>query len=239
MYKNFKVLALIPARGGSKGIPGKNIRPLAGKPLVAWSIEQAKASKYVDRAIVSTDDEKIAQVAREWGAEIPFMRPAEIAQDLTPDFPVFEHCLKWLKEKENYEPDIVVHLRPTGPLRTSRQIDDGIELLAKYPEADSVRSLNEPPKSPYKMWTIGDPFMPPLLTLEGVPEPFNAPQQTLPKVYQTNPNIGVMWLRTLLEKKSVIGKHVLPLVIKEPVVDIDKEIDLMVAELLLKKSQEA
>ena len=161
MYQNFKVLALIPARGGSKGIPGKNIRLLAGKPLIAHSIEQAKASKYVDRVIISTDDEKITQVAREFGAEVPFMRPAEIAQDLTPDFPAFEHCLDWLKEYEGYEPDIVVHLRPTGPLRTSKQIDDGIELLAKYPEADSVRSVNEPPKSPYKMWVIGENFMKP------------------------------------------------------------------------------
>ena len=239
MYQNFKVLALIPARGGSKGIPGKNIRLLAGKPLIAHSIEQAKASKYVDRVIISTDDEKITQVAREFGAEVPFMRPAEIAQDLTPDFPAFEHCLDWLKEYEGYEPDIVVHLRPTGPLRTSKQIDDGIELLAKYPEADSVRSVNEPPKSPYKMWVIGENFMKPLLTLEGTPEPYNAPQQTLPKVYQTNPNIGVMWKRTLREKKSVIGQNVLPLIIKEPVVDIDKEIDLRLAELLLEKRNSA
>src|SRR5512138_4044098 len=110
-----ETLALIPARGGSKGIPRKNIRNFAGYPLIAWSIAAAKQSSCVRRVIVSTDDPEIAAVAREHGAETPFLRPAELAQDNTTDLPVFEHALAWLEEKEAYRPDIVIQLRPTSP----------------------------------------------------------------------------------------------------------------------------
>ncbi len=112
-----EILALIPARGGSKGIPRKNIRSFAGYPLIAWSIAAAKQSELVTRVIVSTDDEEIAAVARECGAETPFLRPAEFAQDNTTDLPVFEHALQWLEENEGYQPEIVVQLRPTSPIR--------------------------------------------------------------------------------------------------------------------------
>src|SRR5438270_13020387 len=112
-----RVLALIPARGGSKGIARKNLMVLGGKPLIAYSILQAQASDRINRVIVSTEDEEIAEVAREWGAEVPFRRPGEYAQDLSPDIDVFRHALTWLGEHEDYEPDLVVHLRPTGPAR--------------------------------------------------------------------------------------------------------------------------
>src|SRR5512136_2838806 len=112
-----EILALIPARGGSKGIPRKNIRSFSGYPLIAWSIAAALQAETVTRTIVSTDDEEIASVAREWGAETPFLRPAEFAQDQTTDLPVFEHALTWLTENENYHPDAVVQLRPTSPIR--------------------------------------------------------------------------------------------------------------------------
>jgi CMP-N-acetylneuraminic acid synthetase len=114
-----EVLALIPARGGSKGIPRKNIRDFSGYPLIAWSIAAAKQSELVTRVIVSTDDEEIAAVARAWGAETPFLRPAEFAEDKTTDLPVFVHALAWLAENENYRPDVVVQLRPTSPIRPS------------------------------------------------------------------------------------------------------------------------
>lgn len=235
MYKNLNVLALIPARGGSKGVPKKNIRPLAGIPLVAHSILVAKSSPYVDRVIVSTDDGEIAAVARQYGADVPFLRPAEFAQDLTPDYPVFAHCLNWLQENEGYRPDIVLHLRPTGPLRTVKQVNESIELLAKNPEADSVRSVHEPDKTPHKMWRLEGTGMVPFLRDTGIPEHYNTPRQLLPKVYATNANIGVMWHRTLAEKKSVIGERVLPYIITEPQVDIDNEFDFDVAELVLRK----
>lgn len=235
MYSSHKVLALIPARGGSKSVPKKNIRPLAGLPLIAHSILVAKESPCVDRVIVSTDDQKIAAIAREYGAEVPFLRPAEFAQDLTPDYPVFAHCLQWLEANEHYKPDLVLHLRPTGPLRTVRQIEESVALLAAHPEADSVRSVHEPDKTPHKMWRIEGPFMVPFLRDTGIPEHYNTPRQLLPKVYATNANIGVMWHRTLAEKKSVIGDVVVPYIVTEPQVDIDTEFDFDVAELVLKK----
>lgn len=240
MYRDYKILALIPARSGSKGVPGKNIRLLAGKPLIAHSIAAALDSKYIDRVIVSTDGEEIAAVAKKYGAEVPFLRPPELAGDRTLDFPVFEHCLNWLRENENYVPDLIVHLRPTGPVRDVKQIDEAIELLARHPEADSVRSVNEPAKTPYKMWSIEGEFMKPLFaSLPGINEPYGAPRQALPKVYETNPNIGVMWRDTVLKKKSVIGEKTLPYIIEGPVVDIDNLSDFDMAELLLKKNSQS
>lgn len=236
MYGNQKILALIPARGGSKGVPRKNIRLLAGTPLIAHSILIAKESRYIDRIVVSTDDEAIAAVAREYGAEVPFLRPGELAEDLTPDYPVFEHCLWWLEANEGYRPDLVVHLRPTGPLRTAKQIDEALELIWRHPEADSVRSVHEPERTPHKMWKMGEgPYMIPFLAGTGIAEHYNAPRQLLPKVYATNSNIGVVRYRTLVDKKSVIGNKVLPFFITEPQVDIETEFDFEVAELILKK----
>jgi len=233
MYNGKKVIALIPARGGSKGVPKKNVRLLGGLPLIAHSIRSAQASDYIDRIIVSTDDEEIATIAAEYGAEVPFIRPAELAEDETPDYPVFEHCLAWLDQNERYRPDIVAHLRPTGPLRTPEQIDRAIELLERHPEADSVRSVHEPDKTPHKMWRPEGEFMVPFLRDTSIAEHVNAPRQLLPKVYATNANIGIVRYRTLMEKRSVIGDTVVPLLVTEPWVDIDTGFDFEIAEYLL------
>ena len=112
-----EIMALIPARGGSKGIPRKNIRNFNGFPLIAWSIAAGLQAESVTRTIVSTDDAEIAEVARQWGADTPFLRPAEFAQDKTTDLPVYQHALQWLAENENYKPDVVIQLRPTSPIR--------------------------------------------------------------------------------------------------------------------------
>ena len=146
-----EILALIPARGGSKGIPRKNIRSFAGYPLVAWSIAAARQSQLVTRVIVSTDDEEIAAVAREWGAETPFLRPAEFAQDKTTDLPVFEHALKWLEEIEGYYPEVVIQLRPTSPIRSRTMLDDAIRILLDHPDADCVRGVVPSAQTPFKM----------------------------------------------------------------------------------------
>ncbi|MBI2056297.1 MAG: acylneuraminate cytidylyltransferase family protein [Candidatus Sungbacteria bacterium] len=237
MINRKKILALIPARGGSKGIPKKNIQLLAGKPLLAWSIGVAKKSKYIDRVIVSTDNEEIADIARKYGVEVPFLRPANLAEDLTPDTPVFLHALEWLKDHEKYQPDILVHLRPTGPLRTAEEIDESIELLEKFPEADSVRSIEEPSKPPFKMWKIAGDFIDPFVSdMPGMKDWHTAPRQSLPKVYQTTADIGVVRYSTIMEKNSVIGGKVLPYFLKRPTVDIDHAIDFEIAELLLRKS---
>ena len=235
MYNNQQILALIPARGGSKGIPKKNIKLLGGRPLIVWSIDAAKQSQLIDRVIVSTDSEEIAEIARAAGAEAPFLRPAEISQDLTPDTPVFEHALAWLKEHDNFAPDMIVHLRPTGPLRTAEEIDEAIEMLARDPEADSVRSVEDPPKPPFKMWEPEGKYIKPFAELHGLKDFHTMPRQMLPKVYQTTADIGIMRTRTVLEKKSVIGDRVIPYVLKRPTIDIDHPIDFEIAEMLLKR----
>ena len=136
MVKKPEVLAVIPARGGSKGIPRKNIKLFAGYPLLAYSVAAGLQSELCTRVIVSTDDEEIAAVAREWGAETPFLRPAEFAADNSLDLPVFRHALTWLKENEGYVPDIVLQLRPTSPARPRTLVDDAVRLLMDHPEAD-------------------------------------------------------------------------------------------------------
>ncbi len=204
--------------------------------MIAYAVEQGKGSKYIDRIIVSTDSEKIAGVSKELGAEAPFLRPEEISTDMSTDFDAFHHALKWLEENENYVPDIVVQLRPTSPLRTSEQIDQAIELLAKHPEADSVRTVTEPEQSPYKMFSISeDGMLKPLLAIPGQGESFNLPQQKLPKAYKHVGYIDAMWRKTIMEKKQMTGTKIIPLVIENGVSGINKIEDWDLYEYLIKK----
>ena len=136
------VLALIPARGGSKGLPGKNTKDLCGKPLIAHSIDTAKASTQINRIIVTTDDQKIADVAKQYGAELPFMRPAELATDKSLALDAFVHAINWLKDNEGYEADCVVILYPTCPIRNVEDIDNGVKLFLEK-NADSVMCVSE------------------------------------------------------------------------------------------------
>lgn len=219
-----ETLALIPARGGSKGIPRKNIRPFAGWPLIAWSIAAAKQSALVTRVIVSTDDEGIAAVARQFGAETPFLRPAELAQDTTTDLPVFEHALKWLAENENYQPDVVVQLRPTSPIRPRGLVDDAVRILLAHADADSVRGVVPAAQNPFKMWRFDgeDKPLKPLLSVDGIAEPYNAPRQILPAVYWQTGHIDAIRAKTILNKHSLTGEVIYPLVIDSKyTVDID------------------
>ncbi len=236
MVTHPEVLALIPARGGSKGIPRKNIRNFSGCPLIAYSIAAGLQARSVTRVIVSTDDNEIAKVARQWGAEVPFMRPAELAQDETTDLPVFEQALAWLAEHENYHPDLVVQLRPTSPIRPQSCVDDAVALLLAHPEADCVRGVVPSGQNPYKMWQI-DPEtgkMLPLLQVEGLREPYNAPRQQLPKTYWQTGHIDVIRTQTILEKKSLSGEVILPLVLDpQYTVDIDVPADWERYERLL------
>ena len=219
-----EILALIPARGGSKGIPRKNIRSFAGYPLIAWSIAAAKQSQLVTRVIVSTDDEEIAAVARAWGAETPFLRPAEFAQDKTTDLPVFEHALKWLEEVEGYRPDIVVQLRPTSPIRPQTMVDDAIRILLNHEDADCVRGVVPAGQNPFKMWRFNGEGKPlnPLLEVPGIAEPYNAPRQILPPVYWQTGHIDAIRISTIVSKNSLTGDVIYPLLIDPKyTVDID------------------
>jgi len=226
-----QVLALIPARGGSKSIPMKNIAPLAGKPLIAHTIEVAQHCQLISRIVVSTDSERIRDIGLSLGAEAPFLRPAELAEDDTTGLPVFLHALEWLHEHEGYRPEIVVHMRPTTPLRRPERVDEAVETLINDPEADSVRAVSPPLQNPFKMWAIGEPYLEPLIDI-GIPEPYNQPRQKLPTVYWQTGYIDIIRTATLTEKNSMTGDRILPYVMEDQfVVDIDQPFSLSVREM--------
>lgn len=233
------VLAVVPARGGSKGLPRKNILHLHGHPLLAYAIAAGKQAHGVTRTICSTDDHEIQEVAKAFGAEVPFLRPPSLAQDASLDLPLFLHALQWFDENQNWKPEIIVHLRPTSPIRFPGQVDTAIQLLVNNPAATSVRAVCPSPCTPYKMWRPGGPdpdglsFMIPLLDLPGIPEPFNHPRQELPVVWWQTGGLDVIRVSTILEG-SMTGKNVLPLITDQNyAVDIDGNLGFQVAEALM------
>jgi N-acylneuraminate cytidylyltransferase len=231
------VLALIPARGGSKSIPRKNLRQLGGLPMIAHSIAQAKQSRLIDRVIVTTDDAEIGDVARQHGAEVPFMRPAEFAQDLSTDYEFVRHALIWLRDNENYVPDLVVQLRPTTPVRDVRMIDNAIEAIKGRSDADSLRAVVKCCFTPYKMWHLSeDGYLRQLLTLDGVHEPYNQPRQILPEVVQQDGFIDIVRSRTIFEQDSITGRNVLPFFIDKESIDIDEEHELRDADRAVRQT---
>lgn len=228
-----EILALIPARGGSKSVPRKNLRLLADKPLIVHSIEQALETRSITRVVVSTDDDEIAEVAQRNGAEVPFMRPRDLAEDSTPDLAVFQHALAWLEEHERYIPDAVVQLRPTAPVRRIETIDRAVEVFLKRPDVDSLRSVSLAKQTPFKMWFIDDrEYLEPVITLEGRSESYNLPRQALPHAYWQNGYIDITRPR-VIKSGSMTGSHILGFVIDEPCVEIDYEEHLQAAEKLL------
>jgi YrbI family 3-deoxy-D-manno-octulosonate 8-phosphate phosphatase len=235
VVNGMEVLAIIPARGGSKSIPRKNIRDLAGHPLVAYSIAAAISAQTVTRTIVTTDDPEIAEISRQYGAQTPFLRPVEFAQDHSTDFPVFQHALEWLKTNEAYEPDLIVQLRPTSPVRPPGCVDQAVQLLLEHPEADSVRGVVASGQNPYKMWRIDElGRMIPLLTLPHLPEPYNSPRQVLPPTYWQTGHIDVFRISTVLQKHSLTGEIIFPLILDAKyTIDIDTLRDWQRAEQLL------
>ena len=227
-------LGVIPARGGSKSVPRKNLKLLGGKPLIAWTIEAARAASELDRCVVSTDDEEIAEVARAHGADVPFLRPAEYALDSTPDLPVFQHALHWLAEHEGYRPDLVVHLRPTLPFREAWQIDEVVRLLRET-GADCVKSVYKEEHHPHKMWRmrpdgkLGPYEDTPLWRRLGP----DCPRQILEPAYWSAGLVDA-FRREVVERGSTIGEVVVPyLVDPEPCVDLDTEHDFVIAEVVL------
>lgn len=227
MIGSKKVLAIIPARGGSKGVLRKNIREVAGKPLIAWTILEARKSMYIDRIIVSTDDQEISDVAQQWGCEIPFMRPAHLAQDNTPGIEPVIHAIESLP---GY--DYVVLLQPTSPLRTIEDIDGCIELCASKVACSCV-SVTEPDKNPYWMFTIDvDGKMQPLL--EG--KTLISRRQDLPTVYALNGAVYVADAKSIVETRLFITDDTVPYIMsKNNSIDVDTEADLIVAEIFLKR----
>jgi N-acylneuraminate cytidylyltransferase len=235
MNSGIEVLAVIPARGGSKSIPGKNIREFAGHPLITFSIAAALQAEKVTRTIVSTDNQEIAEISRQYGAETPFLRPVDISMDNTLDLPVFQHALNWLAEQENYHPDVLVQLRPTSPVRPRGCVDDAVAMLLDHPDADSVRGVVIASQNPYKMWQIGDQGrLVPLITIKGMKETYNVPRQDLPPVYWQTGHIDAIRPATILQKSSMSGDIIYPLIIDPRyTVDIDTLLDWQQAERLV------
>jgi len=221
-----EVLALIPARGGSKRVPRKNIRELWGKPLLAYSVETAKQAKLIDRVICTTDDQEIADIAQKYGAEVPFLRPKEISGDRSADTEFYLHALNWLKDYENYRPDIITNLRPTNPLRRHEVVDDIINLLISRPDVDSVRTLSKSPHSPFKLRLVDKKtnLIKPLIFIPRV-GPYNQAKQPLPEAYLLNDYLDTTWVEVVLEKKLSLGEKMLAYVLEESPIDIDTEDD--------------
>jgi N-acylneuraminate cytidylyltransferase/CMP-N,N'-diacetyllegionaminic acid synthase len=235
MYKGKKILGMIPARGGSKGLKRKNVKHLLGKPLIAWTIEQALLSKYLDVVVLSTEDEEISSIARSYGADIPFMRPAELASDDTSGVDVALHALDEL-EKFGHAYDVIVDLQPTSPLRVVDDIDNAVEMLFSKVSAGAIVSVSPAEHHPYLANT---------LPVDGGMRDFlrkdlrNRNRQNLPEFYRTNGAIFAAFCDYLKETGDFFGDgsyaYIMPI---ERSVDVDSILDFYLAESILKRRQE-
>ena len=223
-----KIIAIIPARGGSKGLPRKNIKTLVGKPLIAWTIEQAKSSRYIDKIIVSTEDQEIEEIAEKYGAEI-IKRPKKLAMDKSITIDVIFQALKILKA-ENYNPDIIVLLQPTSPLRSVEDIDNAIKLFLNN-NCKSVVSVCETSHSPYWCFKIEDEYLKPLFEEKYL----RMRRQDLENIYKPNGAIYISTPQALYKYKTFYSNCIIPYIMPaERSIDIDNKIDFMLAELLIK-----
>jgi len=232
MINGKSVLAIIPARGGSKGLPGKNIKELRGKPLIAWSIEQAQSCSDIDRIVVSTDDEEVAEIAKKYGAGVPFIRPAELASDTASTIDVIFHAITWLKEYENYRPEYILLLQPTSPLRSSEDINGAIQIL-KNKDALAVVSVCETDHHPWWSSTLpGNSNMKDFIR----PDILNKRRQDLPVFYQLNGAIYLADTDYLHKCNGFFGPETFAYkMTKSRTVDIDSDLDFKLAALLLEE----
>lgn len=225
MHQNKKILALIPARGGSKGIPGKNIKPLSGKPLIEWTIDAAKKSKYIDRLILSSDDEEIIKVAKRAGCEIPFIRPKELAQDQSSSMDVILHALDAIEEEYDY----LLLLQPTSPFRQTKDIDHIIEACLNNNHKIMV-SVSKSEQHPFLMYRIEDTILQPILENSQ-----NLRRQDMPSVYELNGALYLANVQYLKQAKSFGGPDVHAFIMEGHQIDIDDPIDWVIAETLIAK----
>lgn len=229
-----EILAIIPARGGSKGIHKKNLVSLCGKPLIKYTIDAAKGSRIVSRIILSSDDERIIDYCVQRGVDAPFKRPEKLARDDTPMIDVVKHTLGFLKEKEAYKPQYIILLQPTSPLRTSRHIDEALERLIKA-DVDSMVSVVEIPHqfNPYSAMRLEGGYLKPFLSFD---ERRNI-RHLKPKLYARNgPAISAFTYDCIFNKNSMFGERIIPYFMKEEEsIDIDDACDLMMAEAIIKR----
>ena len=232
-----KILAFIPARGGSKRIPKKNIKLLKGRPLIAYTIEAAKKSKYINRIVVSTDSEEIADIVKQFDAEVPFLRPGGISKADSTEMEFFNHALDWYIKNENYVPDLIVLLYPTSRFRKAESMDKAIEEMLKNPEADSLRSIRLCSEHPYKMWVIEKGYLKPFMREKNM-NIHTLSYQLLPTVYIQNASIYITKSSTIKNKKSPTGDIIIPFIMDEiESIDINSPLDFVFAEMILKNSR--
>ena len=232
MINGKSLLAIMPARGGSKGLPGKNIKEFCGKALIAWSIEVAETCSAIDRVVVSTDDDKLVDVVKKYGAEAPFERPAELANDAASTINVIFHTIDWLREHQNFRPKYILLLQPTSPLRTVEDIEGTIQTL-KDKDAQAVVSVCETDHHPW--WSN-------ILSEDGnmkdfiMPKILNKRRQDLPKYYRLNGAIYLAATKYLRKRNGFFGPNTFAYEMpKERSVDIDSDLDFKLVSLLLQE----
>lgn len=234
LKKQNKIISLIPARAGSKGFPKKNIRLLAGYPLIAWSIIASKLSTKIERTIVSTDSQEFADIALFYGAEVPFLRPKEISKDDSLDIEYVKHALKWFQLHKGNQPEYLVILAPPTPLRDSKIIDEAIKKITQKPDATSLRSSYRSKESPCKHFQIKDGFYTGLCPEDTRPEYYNLPRQAFPPTYVPNGYVDIIKSHTISISGSLHGPRILPFITPE-VGDIDQLQDFDFIEFLVIK----
>jgi hypothetical protein len=220
-----KIIAIISARSGSKSIKNKNIRRYKGKPLIWYSIYIAKKSRFIDRVIVSTDSKKYKTISLNFGAEVPFLRPKKISSDTAIDLEWARHAINFLKNKENYIPDIVVHLRPTTPNRKLKILNNGIKFFLKMiKKADSMRSVSEINQPPQKIFMLKKGFLKGYFDKKLKGEYYNRPRQLYPKSFLPNGYIDILKPSVFMKKKTLMGKKILGYITPDTL-DIDEAKD--------------
>jgi CMP-N,N'-diacetyllegionaminic acid synthase len=226
------IVALIPARSGSKGVPNKNIRLLGGHPLLEWSIAACLKTSLIDRVIISTDSEEYANLARNFGAEAPFLRPSEISGDHAIDYDFIMHALDWLAAEQE-EPDFIVHIRPTTPLRDPRLIDEAIRTFIVSSHATALRSVQEMSESAYKTFELAPGGQLKRLGSESTAlDVANNARQQFPTTYQANGYVDVLASKFIRKSGLIHGDHVMPFT-TPAVTEVDTESDFAHLEFQL------
>jgi len=231
-----KIICIIPARSGSKSIPLKNITPLGEHPLLAYSIAASRLSQYIEETVLSTDSIEIADMGRRYGAKLPFLRPKEISMDTSLDIDFFKHYLEFIISNNEVIPDLIVHLRPTTPMREIHIIDAAIDFMTKKTKATSLRSAHKTHLTPYKMFRLKGEFMEPFLHYEKEREFYNLPRQIFEDCFLPNGYVDIVRPSVILDSGMLHGEHI-KLWETYPTADIDSISDLDYAESLLKETR--
>jgi len=228
---------MIPARSGSKGVPNKNIKLLGGYPLIAYAICASRLSSEISRTIVSTDSPEYAEIAKKYGAEVPFLRPPEISQAKSLDIEFIQHAIQWFDENEGLIPDILVHIRPTTPLRDPEIIDEAIRLFQKDSQATSLRSVHELAESPHKVFNIdSNGYLKGLFPDDPRPEYYNLPRQSFPTAYHPNGYVDIIRCEFVQKNDSLHGQKMIGFI--TPVsIEVDRREDFEYLEYLLTKEK--